>query len=872
MTGVAAEEAEGSLLIRALAAYDGVIGDPQRVGPTAVRLVTAARAAGDVEAQVVAMRAVAWFERSRLANRKAIALLDAAVDLARQAGLPHRQGEALVTRAAVALELGRTGSAQRDLERAGPLVDAAAAPDLELKRAALLHNLGRIAAAAEVNASLLTGPDVLPDVRMRAANNLALEEALLGKTSEALRRIDRAAELAAGVGPAAAAVVAHNRGLVLAQHGRLAESLHQFDQAQDMLRVAGLPLGEFLVEHAATLADLRALKEAFEVAERASAELAAGDVPLMAAQARLQVAEIALLRGDVAVAREMATGAAAEFRAQRRPGWRAMATVVAVEADVRGGVVDAAGLAAVRRAADTLLGLGLGSSAVHANLVTGRAALALGRAALARRRLMACHERSRRGAVLMRLQGSHAAALAAADPAARLAHCRSGLADLARHRAALGSMELRALASDHGVELGLLGLGVLMRTGRPAQILDWLERTRAAALLTVEPATADVVRDELAELATVHEEIGAARRASGADPDELLARQRSIEQRIRRATWHRSSSGLRQGAVVTGRQLRAALGGRSLVSYGAHGGELFAVVVRDRRTTVHRLGPVDAVRFETDTLLFGLRRLTRPGPDRVLASSMASAQHALGQLARLLIRPLGLDPQEPLVVVSLRSLARVPWSALHDGPVALAPSATSWVRTTGAEATGGRVVVVGGPGLPGADREVKEVAQHHPQAQVLLPPRSTPDAVLAEMAGADLVHLACHGLLRADNPTFSALELTDGRLTVHELDLRGIAPRRIVLAACDSAADTVYAGDELIGFVSALLARGTAGIVASVVVVGDVESVDLMAGLHAELAAGASMADALHTARAGVDRADPRQFVNWCAFTAYGAG
>ena len=32
------------------------------------------------------------------------------------------------------------------------------------------------------------------------------------------------------------------------------------------------------------------------------------------------------------------------------------------------------------------------------------------------------------------------------------------------------------------------------------------------------------------------------------------------------------------------------------------------------------------------------------------------------------------------------------------------------------------------------------------------------------------------------------------------------------------------------------------------------------------------MADALHDARAVLDTGDPRQFVNWCAFTAYGAG
>jgi CHAT domain-containing protein len=94
----------------------------------------------------------------------------------------------------------------------------------------------------------------------------------------------------------------------------------------------------------------------------------------------------------------------------------------------------------------------------------------------------------------------------------------------------------------------------------------------------------------------------------------------------------------------------------------------------------------------------------------------------------------------------------------------------------------------------------------------------------------------------------------------------------VVLAACDSAADVSLAGDELLGFVSALLARGTAGLVASVVEVGDIEAVDLMRGLHERLRAGATMAVGLHAARAAVDPTDPRQFVNWCAFTAYGAG
>jgi tetratricopeptide (TPR) repeat protein len=870
------EEPGNDVLIRAAAAYDGVVGDPSRFGPVAVAVLREARATGDTDAVIVALRAVAWFERSRLRNGDALRLLNDAAALARRTRRPHRLGEVLVTRAAVNLELGRVPAAVRDLDRAGALVDPAAAPDLELKRAALLHNVGRIGAAADGYRRVLADPYAGVDVRTRAANNLGLTEALRGRSREAVKQIDLATELAPAVGPAFVAVVAHNRGQVLALCGRLTESLAQFDDALVLLAAAELPLGEFFAEHAETLAALRVLPEAQELARRAVEELESHDVPLMAAEARLRQAEIALLFGDVAAARGLAAAAAAQFRSQRRPGFVALATVVEARAEVRAGTLTSAHLETVRRAADVLARLGLVSAAVEAGLATGRAARMLGRPALARRRLRAAHALSKGGAVLVRLRGTLAAALAAeldGDTAAVLARCREGLADLAQHRSALASTELRALASGHGIELGLLGLGVLLRTGSPARILNWVERTRAVALLTVEPPAPDDVREERAELAAVHAELVTARRESGTEPAALAARQRAIEHRIRRATWHRRGSGVQRGAVATSQELVELLGDQALVSYGRHDGEMFAVVVHGVRSGLHRLGPWAPVRFEADALLFGLRRLTRSGTAGALVSSRASAEHSLRTLRDLLVTPLGLDPRVPLVVVPARDTHRIPWPALHDAPVTVAPSASAWARTARTPVpVDGRVVVVGGPGLPGAELEVAEVARRHPGAVALAPPKSTAEAVLDAMAGADLVHLACHGLLRADNPTFSALEVTDGRLTVQELDMRGIAPRRIVLAACDSAADVSYAGDELVGFVSALLARGTAGVVASVVAVGDVEAVELMRGLHDNLTAGATMAGALHAARAVTDRADPRQFVNWCAFTAYGAG
>jgi len=63
-----------------------------------------------------------------------------------------------------------------------------------------------------------------------------------------------------------------------------------------------------------------------------------------------------------------------------------------------------------------------------------------------------------------------------------------------------------------------------------------------------------------------------------------------------------------------------------------------------------------------------------------------------------------------------------------------------------------------------------------------------------------------------------------------------LAPRRLILASCESGPLVSYAGDEVLGFVSALLARGTAGILASTAVVPDVQAVGLMSAVHQALA------------------------------------
>jgi tetratricopeptide (TPR) repeat protein len=905
-------EPPGGLLIRARQAHDDVAADPDRFRPAAEALVAEARAARQPEALALALRALAWAERARLDDRSAIRLLDEACRVARRHHLDDTLAELLMSHAAVSQELGRMTAAHRDLRAAAMLVTGTRTSELDFHRAVLQQNIGQLAAAEAIYHRVLSDPAASARRKVHAANNLALIESEQGRYGPALRRLDQALPAAADIGPAFAAVVTQSRAWVTVQSGRFAEGLGLFREAEQIYRAAGLPLGEHYVEYADVLIELRLLPEAADAARRAVREFSAAGVPLMAAEAQLRVAQLAMLAGDCSEAVAASTAAAAAFRRQTRAAWRARTLLVTAEARLKSSTATQADLTLARSAARLLETLGTPSAAVQGFLVTGRIAAALGRRSQAVASLTRAGALARGMPVLVRLRGRISSALAAdlrhRDQDA-LAHCRRGLADLARHRGSLPSVELRALASGHGAELGRIGLDVVIRDGSPARVLNWMERSRAAALLAVEPPEFDEIRADLTALRAVaagrRDDEGHSPRLPSpahARADRDAFDQAAIENRIRQATWRADSVAGISAAPVTVGALRDRLAGRTLVAYGLLGEDLVAVVIEPRGSRIAALGPVGPVREQLRAFLFALRRLAQPRPQGELAAARASADVRISRLAELLLHPLQLTADAELVIVPVPGLHGVPWSPLHRGPLGLTPSATFWSRSAaaaearrqaaearrqaaeGASQTGeawhhaadgggadGGVVLIAGPDLSGAVTEVEALAGIHPSAVSITPPASTADVVADALAGADLAHLACHGTLRADNPMFSSLLLSDGPMTVQELYARGLAPHRLILASCESGTLVSYAGDEVLGFVSALLARGTAGILASTAVVPDVQAVGLMSAVHQALARGCTLARALHEARESQDTDDPGSYVNWCTFSAHGA-
>jgi hypothetical protein len=291
-----------------------------------------------------------------------------------------------------------------------------------------------------------------------------------------------------------------------------------------------------------------------------------------------------------------------------------------------------------------------------------------------------------------------------------------------------------------------------------------------------------------------------------------------------------------------------------------------------------RLGPSHEVTAELGHLRFALRRLGQTRRDADAARAKAAADHALDRLDRLLLAPLPIDGGTgPVVIVPTPTLLAVPWSSLPSlttTPATVAPSAGLWLAADrgAGRGPGDSVVLAAGPGLAAAAAEVAALAPLHPGAVTLTPPHSTVDAVSAALGGAGLAHLACHGRFRSDNPMFSSLDLADGPLTVHDLERIGRPPRRLILAACDSGVSRSYPGEELVGFLSAVLAAGTTTAVASVVPVPDADTTPLMVAFHQALLAGSSPAVALRDAKGATAGRSTSSFLAATAFTCFGAG
>jgi CHAT domain-containing protein len=221
----------------------------------------------------------------------------------------------------------------------------------------------------------------------------------------------------------------------------------------------------------------------------------------------------------------------------------------------------------------------------------------------------------------------------------------------------------------------------------------------------------------------------------------------------------------------------------------------------------------------------------------------------------------------------------VPWGVLPTlagRTVSVNPSVTAWAKAAQASASrlaihgGVRTVgLVAGPGLAHAAAEVEALSQLYASASALGGLDATVPRSLELVGGSDVMHVACHGAFRADNPMFSSLELADGPLVVYDFERLSRLPEVVVLSACSLANSKVLQGGSVLGLAAALTTLGAASVIAPLTPISDSSSVEVMCRLHRAMAAGATPAAALACASTA-ERAEQR---SWTAgsFVALGA-
>lgn len=824
---------------------DALVSQARTEPESTIRAAIQILAAGSVPPAIrIRLRHAIALARTELGElTTAAAEIGRAVRLAERAEMRDQLGRLLLTRAWIQLDRTADAACLADLDTADPLLRDTDLARSRCLRGLALHIGGRHDAAER---ELSTAIRLLHQGNDRhwlanAFNARASVRCYLLRLNGADDDFTAASTLYKTLGEVdRAACCLHNRGFVASMSGDLAGALDFFAAAER----AGADFDrhpELLADQVQTLLAAGLATDARRYAERAASKLAIAGRSSKLAEAILSIAECALLAGNPIVAKAVAGQAVRLFRMQRRHSWLTAARAISLRAELAcPGRHGRASAVARRIAVECEM---LGWPVLAAELRLAAAEHAKPAVAVELLTTVAAGRRAESGELAT--LGWLARALLAArreDRRGVFAAARAGL------RAAADHPMTTDVPYRQSSELTSLGLAAAVRSGRPRSVLYWSDRHRSAA-----HSYPPVRPDRQPELAEVLLRLRMAQAANRGDPSPRSRGELAeCERRVRRVA-------LAHSGRETGRSeldcsaLTEVIGEAVLLSFTAHRGELMVASVAGQRFRLHRLAPESQIVKLIDALGFASGPLpvsNRPVP----CAAGSAAQRSVMELDHLLLRPLSnILRDRPLVVIPCATLRTLPWPALPScagRSVSVAASIVDWLDAVRSEnREGGRTVWIAGPGLRHAEPEVRSL--HAVSGGALLSAeKSTVENVLDAMAGADLVHIAAHGVFREDQPLLSSLEMTDGLLYGYDFDRLRVPPRLLVLSACEVGRSVARPGDRLLGLASTMLRRGTATVIASLSQVADGATAALMADVHHGLRSGQGPAVSLAKAQA----------------------
>lgn len=312
-------------------------------------------------------------------------------------------------------------------------------------------------------------------------------------------------------------------------------------------------------------------------------------------------------------------------------------------------------------------------------------------------------------------------------------------------------------------------------------------------------------------------------------------------------------------------ELRSRLGKRrALVEYISYQGKFSAFVLtsdrigffEDLTTEAAVSGLLEELRFQFASFRYG-----RGFVGRFEAQLKQRADSILVSLHRMLLKPLiGLVGSRDVVIAPTGALHYVPFNSLTDGltylvetrTVSVTPSAAIWLGIRKrANPSLNKPLLIGfaDEAAPMVEEEITEISQFFPKASVFTGSAATFANFEANVRTGQVLHLACHGQFRADNPLYSNLRIADGQITVRDIASKALDGSVLVLSACETGVSKVFPGNELVGLARGCILAGAGAVLLSLWTVNDETTKRLMVDLYMNLNAGNTFEDSLRLAQ-----------------------
>ncbi|HVE59248.1 MAG TPA: CHAT domain-containing protein [Pyrinomonadaceae bacterium] len=285
---------------------------------------------------------------------------------------------------------------------------------------------------------------------------------------------------------------------------------------------------------------------------------------------------------------------------------------------------------------------------------------------------------------------------------------------------------------------------------------------------------------------------------------------------------------------------------------------------------------LEGLQFQFGALRYGAKNL-----GNFIVELKKRADSYLQKLYQELVRPLeNFIGGRDLVIVPVGATHYVPFHALHSGEkylvetreIVYSPSAAVWQFLTNKPARKTQNALLIGfadEKIPLVDREIEALQKIFPAAKTFTGESANFSNYRQNAQKFDILHLACHGQFRPENPLFSSLHLADGFVTVRDICAQNLNAALVTLSACETGLNKIYAGDEILGLARGFLAAGADSLVLSLWTVSDEATVRLMKDFYTFLQRGETVAASLRLAQINFIQNNSHPYF-WSPFTVIG--